>query len=269
MFKKLFKPSLLLITVALITSCTTLQQGMNEFIKKPTVNYKSIAVSKVAIDGIELNPTFNILNNNAFPLPINNIDYAFSLNNKTMLSGETDSIGTLPSNTNKDVTLSLKLTQETLASLQQLLFKNKKLDYQIKGNLSAMGLTIPFNKSDTLFIPEINVTGVEVIDANFTQLNFVLNVDIENKNDFTLPLEAINYSVSSKGSKLFDGKITSQKIVKGKSKIQLPLSIKPNLLFTNSVSLLMNPTLPLHFEVNSPLFTESYDHSLNIGAFFR
>lgn len=269
MYTKILKKSLLVTSVFMIASCASLQQELNKYVKKPEVNYKSIAVGKVAMDGIELNPTFNILNKNSFSLPIDTIDYAFSLNNKSMLSGETDSIGSLPANNDKDVTLSLNLTKETLSALQQLLFKNKQLDYQVKGHVNAMGLSIPFEKSDTLYVPEVKVVGLKVTDASFSQFSFVLDIDVDNKNDFTLPLESINYSASSKGKMLFDGKLISQKIAKGKNTIQLPLSIKLDQVFANGFSLLLNPNLPLHFEVSSPLFTKSYDQSLNIGSFFR
>lgn len=265
----MIKNLIIVAAVTLLSACSSLQEGLKDYVTQPEVNYKSIALGEVSMDRIELNPTFNITNGNAFPIPVNTISYELSLNDKKMLNGETDSIGTLPANDNKDISLSIALTKETLTSLQQLLFKNRKLDYQVKGNVNALGLAIPFEKSATLYVPEITVADLKVVNASFSQLDIILSVNIDNQNDFNLPLDNVNYSVSSKGKDLFKGALTSQKIAQGKSNIQLPLSITPSDMFSNVFSMLSNPTLPLHFEINSPLFTQSYDQTLNLGSLLQ
>ena len=264
MFKKLMAVT----AISLLTACTALQEGLKDFVQQPDVTYKSFAVGEVSMDRIELTPTFNITNNNALPLPVNSITYELSLNDEKMLAGETDAIGTLPANGNKDVSLSLALTKETLTSLQQLLFKERKLDYQVKGNVNSMGLAIPFERSSTIYIPEVSIADLKVVNASFSQLDIVLSVDVDNQNDFSLPLDDVNYSVSTKGNELFKGALNSQKITEGKSNLQLPLTIKPSDMFSNVFSLLLSPELPLHFEITSPLFTKSYDETINLTSFF-
>ena len=265
----MFKKLTFVAAVSVLTACTSLQEGIKDYVQQPEVNYKSISIGEVSMDRIELNPTFNIVNNNGFSLPINSVSYELSLNDSKMLEGETDAIGTLAANSNKDVPLSLALTQETLTSLQQLLFKENKLDYQVKGSVSALGLSIPFEKSATLYVPTVSIADLEVVNASFSQLDIVLSLAVDNKNEFSLPLDDVNYSVSSKGNELFTGALNSQKITEGTSNIQLPLTIKPSDMFNNVFSLLMNPELPLHFEITSPLFTKSYDQTVNLTSFFK
>ncbi len=220
------------------------------------------------MDGIELNPTLNIANKNSFSIPISAVSYDLSLNNKQMLAGQSQEIGTLPANANKDVTLSLNLTKESLSALQQLLFKEKKLDYQVKGSVQTMGLAIPFEKSATLYAPEIKIRDVKVVNASFSQLDILLSVDVDNQNNFSLPLETLSYSVSTGDKALFNGDLKNNKIASGKNSLELPLSVKPNDLFSSLFSMMANPKLPLHFEVSSPLFTKSHDQSLDLSAFF-
>jgi len=264
----MLKKLMFVTAIALLTACTALQEGLKDYVQQPDVSYKSFAIGEVSMDRIELNPTFNIANNNAFSLPVNSISYELSLNDEKMLDGETDAIGTLPANGNKDVSLSLALTKETLTSLQQLLFKERKLDYQVKGNVNSLGLAIPFERSSTIYIPEVSIADLEVVNASFSQLDIILSVDVDNQNDFSLPLDDVNYSVSSKGNELFKGALNSQKITEGKSNLQLPLTIKPSDMFSNVFSLLLSPELPLHFEITSPLFTKSYDETINLTSFF-
>lgn len=265
----MIKKLLVVTMVVIISACSTLQKELSNYVKEPEVTYKSIAIGKMSMEAIELIPTFNVTNKNDFSLPISAITYELSLNNKKMLAGESDDIGTLSANAEKDVSLSLDLTKETISSLQQLLFKDKKLDYQIKGGVKAMGLTIPFERSATLYVPDVTINDLQVNSATFSELDIVLSVDIDNKNDFSLPLEDVNYAVSSKGKKLFQGGLESQKIAQGKTTIELPLTIKPSDLFNNVFSLLLNPELPLKFEITTPMFSKTYEQSVNLSSFFR
>lgn len=262
------KKLLVIAAIVLMSACSTLQQELKNYVKQPEVTYKSISVGKISMDTIELNPTFNVANKNAYSIPIDTVNYELSLNNKKMLVGETNKVGTLPANSAKDIILSLALTQETLTALQQLLFKDKKLDYQVKGSVTAMGLAIPFEQSATLYVPEIKISDLQVVKASFNQVDILLSIDVDNQNSFNLPLETLNYSVSSGGKALFSGDLKNHKIAQGQNTIQLPLSIKLNELFSSVFSLLSNPELPLHFEVKSPLFSKSYDQSLNLSSFF-
>jgi LEA14-like dessication related protein len=252
----------------MVSACTTLQKELKNYVKQPEVSYKSISIGKVSMSIIELNPTFNIANNNNFSIPIDSVAYDLSFNNKKMLAGETKAIGSLPANNDKDVTLLLALTEETLTSLQQLLFKDKKLDYRVKGAVKTMGLTIPFEKSATLYVPEISIKEVKIVNGSFSQLDILLSVDLDNPNQFVLPLGVLNYSVSSGGKTLFIGDLNNNKIRTGKNNIQLPLSIKPGELFSSAFGLMSNPTLPLHFEISSPMFKKSHDQSLDLSSFF-
>lgn len=265
MIKKLLAITLLL----QISACANLQQEINKFVKQPEVTYQSISVGKVSMQGIELNPTFKIDNNNSFAIPVDVVSYDFTLNDKKMFAGETQAIGSLAANNSKDVTLSIDLTQETLASFQQLLVKDKKLDYQVKGSVKAMGLVVPFEKSDTLYVPDISVADVKVVNASLSDLQLLLSIDVDNQNNFSLPLETLNYSVSTGGQFLFDGALNNQQISQGKNNIQLPLSIKLDTIFTSVFSILANPELPLHIEINSPLFNKSFDQSMNLTSFFN
>ena len=264
MIRKLLVSVLILTT----TACTTFQHQFKNYLNKPEVSYKSVSIKKLAIDAIEFNSTFNIINKNAFSIPINEANYDLFLNNNKVLSSTTDFLGTLPANQDKNITFPLSLTQGTLISLQHILLRDKQINYRIKGNVNALGLSIPFEQSNTLYAPHLSILDMEVIRANFTQLDIILKLKVTNSNNFDLPLENIHYSVSSNHNILFSDDIKNKNILKGNNIIQLPLSIKPNRLFPNLFALLNNPILPLHIEINTLLFNQSYDHTLNLSSFF-
>jgi LEA14-like dessication related protein len=159
----MIKNLIAVLIVVMVSGCSTLQKELKNHVKQSKMSYKSISIGKVLTSIIALNPTFNIANNNNLSIPIDAVTYELSFNNKKMLSGETKSIGSLPANNGKDVTLSLDLTEQRLTSLQQLLFKDKKLDYQVKGVVKTMGLTISFEKYATLYVPEISIKEIKMV----------------------------------------------------------------------------------------------------------
>ena len=141
--------------VIILAGCSSLQQ-MSSQILKPQAAFKSLSVGKVSAKSIELLPVIAITNNSMLPIPVNSINYQLSLNNQQLLNGMSKDIGTLPANGTKDVTLALALTNKSLSALQQLLFKNGQVDYQISGSINVVGFDIPFEKQDTLYLPSVS-----------------------------------------------------------------------------------------------------------------
>jgi len=264
MLKKLIFGAIILAT----SGCTTLQQELKHYLNQPTVSYQSMSVDKIAIDAVALSPTFKVVNNNAFPIPINSANYNLSLNNSPVLSGAVNSVGTLAAKQSKAFTLPLVLTKESLLSFQHILLKEKQVDYQVAGSVNVMGISLPFQQSAVLYAPTLNVIDMVVKKASFTQLVIMLKVNISNVNQFSLPLNDIHYTVSSQRNILFSGNVNNQQIQTGQNIIELPLTIKPNKLFNNIFTLLDSPVLPLHFEINTPLFNQSYDQSLDLSPYF-
>ncbi|MFT4835548.1 MAG: LEA14-like dessication related protein [Psychromonas sp.] len=116
---------------------------------------------------IELNPIFNIANNN---------------------------------NNNNNFSISLDAVTYDLSF-------NNKLDYWVKSALKTMGLNISFEQSATLYVPEISIKELEIVNRNFTQLDILLSVDLNNPNHFALLMGLLNYTVSSSGKTLFKGSL--------------------------------------------------------------
>ncbi|PKF62989.1 hypothetical protein CW745_06065 [Psychromonas sp. psych-6C06] len=259
----------ILITLLLVTltGCSTLQNELKSYVKQPKVSYQSIALGEVSTSEIELLPRFKIINTNDFSIPVNSIDYQLSLNNKTLLEGETDAIGTLPANADKELNLSIKLTQESLSSLKNILLNEKKIAYQIEGTVNTLGMTIPFEKSAVLFLPELKIGDLQVKSATFEEVTLLLNLEIENLNDFSIPLDSVRYGVSSAGKELFTGGLSNQKISHGKNSIEVPLSIKPSDLFSNIFSLLLDPQLPLSIEIETPFYSKSFQQRIDLSLF--
>lgn len=262
----MFKRLILLALAMTVTACANMQQLMKENIKEPEVIYKNISVGQLTSDKVELKPTFSITNKNSYTIPVDGLKYELLFNNNTMIKGETDKIGDLPANQSKDVTLGIDLTKETLASVQDILLTESQIDYVIKGEVGVMGFRFPFKKASTLYKPSISLGKLEIKKSSFRQIDMLLTLTVNNKNDFDLPLDMLAYKVSSGLNQLVSGDLKNQKIEQGINHIKIPLSVNLSQLFSSVFSLMQNPQLPLTFEFSAGGFEKSVEQTLNLRS---
>jgi LEA14-like dessication related protein len=107
---------------------------------------------------------------------------------------------------------------------------------------------------------------VAIQKANINEVTLMASFNINNKNDFILPLNKVNYSISTGNTPLLSGALNNQKIIQGKNEIKIPLTLKTNQLVTNVFSLLKNPNFPLTIKVDSPLFNYKTTQTLNLSS---
>lgn len=249
--------------ISVLSACSELQSMVEDNVEKPEVSYQSLSIGDISRDGIELKPTFSISNGNAFSVPVDSLNYELSFNQKRMLTGSTDAIGKIPAKGAKDVTLSVPLNKEVFDAFAELLTNNKKLDYVIKGEASILGFKLPFEKAATFYRPSISIGDFSVNKSSFKEVQLNLTLDIDNPNDFTLPLSSISYAASSGKKALFSGELTATQLKQGKNQLQLPVTLRPGDLFSSLFSMLKDPNLPLSFNVDSPLQKTSKTINLN------
>jgi len=252
-------------TLLLLNACASVG-SLNNLVKTPSVNYQSLSLGKVSSEGIELRPTFNLLNTNAFGVPVDSVSYTLSLDGKPMFNGQTTSVGTLQPNVAKEVTLAINLADNVLKSLQRSLLETKAINYKVAGQVKVMGVGLPFEHAATLHVPKVSIANVRVTKAGMNQVDMVLSLDIDNKNDFSLPLDNINYAVASAGKPLLSGQLSNQQIKHGNNRLILPLSVDTSKLVSSLFQVMQRPNIPLEIKVKSPLFNVSQTHNLNLSS---
>ena len=264
--RRMFKNLIVIALAMTATACATMQGLVKDNLKEPEVTYKNITMGELTREKIQLKPTFSIANKNGYAIPVDNLKYELSFNQKTMLKGETDQVGSLPANQSKDVTLGLDLTKESLLSVKDILMKEGQIDYVIKGEVEVMGFKFPFEKASTLYKPTVSLGKLEVKSASFKQVEMAVNLTVNNKNDFTLPLDMLSYTVSTGTQQLVAGDLKDQKIQQGSNDIQIPLSVNLGQMFSSMFSLLQDPKLPLTFNFNAGGFEDSVEQTLDLKS---
>jgi LEA14-like dessication related protein len=260
----MFKHFLLAILTFTLFSCSSLGNVLKKNIIEPEVKYKSMSIGSISSQGIELKPIFKVVNKNKFNIPLDNLSYQLAFNELTMLDGKVDNVGTLGANSTKDVPISIMLNKQVLAAFKELLLNDDKLQYLVKGEAKVLGLSIPFEKKGTFYRPKISLGNLDIGKSNFQLIQTTININIENPNDFSLPLESFNYKVSTGSHSLLKGELTSTELKQGMNAIKIPLSFKPEELFSSIFSLLRDPNLPLNVQIDSPLISINESITLNL-----
>jgi len=239
-----------IVLMTMITGCSNLQKQASNIIKKPSVAVESFKLGAVSEEGITLIPRLKITNENGFPIPVDGMSYDLSLNSRQMISGQNNDIGTLKSKQPKSVDVPVMLTSETLDFFVNSLFKDKKLDYQIKGAVQVLKFDLPFNQSGTFFYPEIKIGKFNLDSANLKEIAGSLIIDVTNKNDFVLPLKSFSYNINANGKQLFSNALsTGDGIPKnGQKSLTIPIKLKPSELGGSLFK--MMTTLKADFDVD-------------------
>ncbi len=163
------KQYLILVAALLIgffTSCETMQQALN--LNKPTARLVALRFQDVKLDSATL--LFDVEIDNHYPvnLPLTNFDYSLSSSVNKLLSGSTNTQGSVPAKSTKSVSLPTKINYIEMLKALKGVMPGSKIPYNAEMALSvdAPGLgpiKIPLKKEGELVLPSISETTVKDI----------------------------------------------------------------------------------------------------------
>jgi len=126
--------------IFLLTGCVSLEA--------PKVTYLDSRVSRVTLEGVQLDFFFNVANKNPIPLDISSYSYKVFINGRELLSENRTGFN-LPAHETKSITLSTfvrfdRVIDSAFNVGASILAGNLFLDYRIEGSVSAgsLGITV-------------------------------------------------------------------------------------------------------------------------------
>lgn len=131
----------------------------------PKVEYLNYEISRVTLQGINVNFYFDVENPNSLPIDVSKYSYKVYINNRELLSEEEAGFN-LPANAKKKITIPVNIRYDqvfgTALSILELIARgDDTISYRIQGEINAgtMGITAgtPIKASGTIPLPkEIN-----------------------------------------------------------------------------------------------------------------
>jgi len=204
---------------------------------KPTADVSGIHIPSINLKKLEIVVDVLITNPNPVPIPLVDIDYLVESNGRKLVSGLIPDAGTIRAHGSETVKIPITIIYDDIKDTYDDIKPGSIIPYKIKVGLIAdvpvFGkLTLPLEKEGEIpvpYKPDVDLDKVEFDSFSFEETSATLHMKLENKNDFDLGLNALEYEVWLSGVSIVNAKLSkSAKVEKnGISYIQLPVSFRP------------------------------------------
>ena len=207
--------------------------GTIPLLQIPKISGAAFSTGKIDLTGVEQDWTFTVDNPNVFPIPMPKLDWDYGINQVSVLKGGVDSNGMVPALSQSPVTVKVSLAFADLITALGTLGDSTGL--QSVMNLDSV-FPVPalqdmdFNMEIPSILPvfrkpELKFLGINIKNMALQKLDFVINWEADNPNDFPLDIGNFNYDLKVNNSQWAQGTLDSAPQLKANSKTIIPLNI--------------------------------------------
>jgi LEA14-like dessication related protein len=204
---------------------------------KPTADVSAIHIPKINLEKVEIVIEVLIKNPNPVPIPLIDINYLIESDGRKLVSGLIPDAGTIHAHGEETVKIPIKLIfddiKNTYADINPGMIIPYKIRVEFIVDVPVFGrLTLPLEKNGEIPIPykpDIDVEKIKFERFSFEETLAILHLKLENKNDFDMGLNELDYEFWLGDDSIGSAKLTeSTKIEKnGISNMKIPISFRP------------------------------------------
>jgi len=189
---------ILLIFVSLLfTTCETLQS----FIQEPVVTLRSVEIVNISFSGVDILCRVNVDNRSPVSIPFPDIDWELFINAGSFIRGGVDAGSSIRSRDTTVVDIPVSLSYVDIFNMFRSLRDRRSAEYRIALGAS---LDLPYVGQRTwrfehagffpvLQMPRLTAPSMRIGDIDFSRIQLLFTVNVENQNDFELPAPRIIY----------------------------------------------------------------------------
>lgn len=203
--------------LAATTGCEQVNAWI-DMMQKPTAELTGARLTGLDATSATLEMDVAVSNPYSLPLPLADFDYQLSSNAKTFLTGKTEPEGSIPANETRTITLPARITFAEALTVLTSVRPGQVLPYEAKAGLSVRQpiggmdtIRLPLETSGQLPVPAppgVSVRGLVWKQLNLDAARGELTLDLFNRNQFPIDLNAMQYTLSLAGAQVSDGGIT-------------------------------------------------------------
>lgn len=204
---------------------------------KPTADVTGIHIPSINLEKAEIVVDVLVKNPNPIPIPLIDINYLVESDGRKLVSGLIPDAGTIHAHGSETVKIPLTLIYDDIKSTYNDIKPGSIIPYRIKVDLivdvPVFGrLTLPLEKTGEIPIPykpDIDLEKIRFERFSFEEAVALLHLKIENKNEFELGLNTLDYEVWLSDMSIGGAELQkSAKIDKnGISYVDLPITFRP------------------------------------------
>ncbi|KAG6727299.1 hypothetical protein I3842_02G123200 [Carya illinoinensis] len=204
---------------------------------KPTADVAAVHIPHINLDKADIVVDVLIKNPNPVPIPLIDINYLIESDGRKLVSGLIPDAGTIHAHGEETVKIPVNLVYDDIKNTYDDIKPGSIVPYRIKVDLivdvPVFGrLTLPLEKTGEIPIPykpDIDLEKIKFRRFSFEETVAVLHLKVENKNDFDLGLNSLDYEVWLSDVSIGGAELSnSTKIDKnGISYIDIPITFRP------------------------------------------
>lgn len=204
---------------------------------KPTADVAAIHIPKINLKMAEFVVDVLITNPNPVPIPLIDINYLIESDGKKLVSGLIPDAGTIHAHGSETVKIPITLIYDDIKSTYNDIKEGSIIPYRVKVDLIVdvpiFGrLTLPLEKTGEIpvpYKPDIDVDKIKFEKFSFEETVATLHLSLENKNDFDLGLNLLEYEFWLSDVSIGSTELTkSTKLEKnGITRMEIPISFRP------------------------------------------
>ncbi|GLT89324.1 hypothetical protein SLE2022_073100 [Rubroshorea leprosula] len=204
---------------------------------KPTADVTGIHIPSINLEKAEIVVDVLIKNPNPVPIPLIDINYLIESDGRKLISGLIPDAGTIHAHGEETVKIPVTLIYDDIKNTYDDIKPGSIIPYRIKVDLivdvPVFGrLTLPLEKTGEIpvpYKPDIDVEKIHFQRFSLEETVAVLHLKLENKNDFDLGLNGLDYEVWLSEVSIGEAELEkSTKIDKnGISRIEIPITFRP------------------------------------------
>ncbi|XP_020208563.1 uncharacterized protein LOC109793510 [Cajanus cajan] len=204
---------------------------------KPTADVTGVRIPKINLEKAELVVDVLIKNPNPVPIPLIDINYLIESDGRKLVSGLIPDSGTIHAHGEETVKIPLTLIYDDIKKTYQDIQPGSIIPYRVKVDLivdvPVIGrLTLPLEKTGEIPIPykpDVDLDKIQFERFSFEETVAILHLKLDNKNDFDLGLNALDYEVWLGDVSIGGAELSkSAKLVKtGITDIDVPITFRP------------------------------------------
>ncbi|XP_041001331.1 uncharacterized protein LOC121247063 isoform X2 [Juglans microcarpa x Juglans regia] len=204
---------------------------------KPTADVAGVHIPHINLEKADIVVDVLVKNPNPVPIPLIDINYLIESDGRKLVSGLIPDAGTIHAHGEETVKIPVNLVYDDIKNTYDDIKPGRIIPYRIEVDLivdvPVFGrLTLPLEKTGEIPIPykpDIDLEKIKFQRFSFEETVAVLNLKVENKNDFDLGLNSLDYEVWLSDVSIGGAELSnSTKIDKnGISYIDIPITFRP------------------------------------------
>lgn len=204
---------------------------------RPTADVSAIRISSIDLKKAHLLVEILVSNPNPIPIPLVDINYLIESDGRNLVSGLIPDAGTIHAHESETIKIPLTVIYDDIKSTYNDINPGSVIPYKVRVefivDIPVIGnITLPMEKTGEIpvpYTPDVDLEKIKFDQFSFEETSATLQLKLDNKNDFELGLNSLEYEVWLADVSIGGARLSKLVRIgkKDQGVVELPISFRP------------------------------------------